>query len=282
MERLARAHLPGDIAAQWVQLLRPAARLRPAAPATDLIVGQLGGLPSLPSDVRWPEWPDHGPLSFVAAIDCDAIDDMGLDIALPPDGQLLFFYFDGQLDDGRSLVIYSDPASVQGARVLFVPSEKHAAPRACPDGLKPYPRIDLIAALTATYPTFEDLFLMDTFRTAGQTRREFVDHPVNNTSFVEALFELELGPRHQIGGYASPVQGAVEYEVAQAALGGKVPWESPALSTEARRWRLLLQIDTDDRANMTWGDAGMLYWMIRPSDLLERRFEAASFTWQCM
>jgi uncharacterized protein YwqG len=32
---------------------------------------------------------------------------------------------------------------------------------------------------------------------------------------------------------------------------------------------------------MDWGDAGSLYWMIRPEDLTARRFDAAGFTWQC-
>lgn len=32
---------------------------------------------------------------------------------------------------------------------------------------------------------------------------------------------------------------------------------------------------------MTWGDAGALYWLIRPKDLAERRFDRARFTWQC-
>ncbi|MFD3645178.1 DUF1963 domain-containing protein [Streptomyces cyaneofuscatus] len=32
---------------------------------------------------------------------------------------------------------------------------------------------------------------------------------------------------------------------------------------------------------MMWGDAGVLYWLIRPEDLAERRFERAMSTWQC-
>ncbi|MFK0044323.1 DUF1963 domain-containing protein [Streptomyces sp. NPDC090741] len=39
--------------------------------------------------------------------------------------------------------------------------------------------------------------------------------------------------------------------------------------------------DTDDAADMMWGDAGVLYWLIRPQDLAECRFDRAMFTWQC-
>ncbi|MGG7575788.1 DUF1963 domain-containing protein [Streptomyces sirii] len=44
---------------------------------------------------------------------------------------------------------------------------------------------------------------------------------------------------------------------------------------------LLAQFDSDDDADMMWGDCGALYWLIRPEDLADRRFDRAMFTWQC-
>jgi uncharacterized protein YwqG len=123
--------------------------------------------------------------------------------------------------------------------------------------------------------------LIEAFRAPGEDLRSFLKHPVNDDGFMEALGELETGPVHQVGGYARPIQGPVEYEVALAALGGKIARKDPSLEREARSWRLLAQIDSDERATMMWGDVGMLYWMMRPSDLLARSFNAASFTWQC-
>src|SRR5258706_14786932 len=98
---------------------------------------------------------------------------------------------------------------------------------------------------------------------------------------MEALGELEIGPVHQVGGYAHPIQGPVEYEVALATLGGKIARKDPTFEQEARAWKLLVQIDSDEGAKMMWGDVGMLYWMMRPRDLVTRAFDAASFTWQC-
>lgn len=37
---------------------------------------------------------------------------------------------------------------------------------------------------------------------------------------------------------------------------------------------LLLQVDSDDAAAMTWGDVGRLYFLTRREDLLARRFDA--------
>ncbi|MEU0355643.1 DUF1963 domain-containing protein [Streptomyces cyaneofuscatus] len=37
----------------------------------------------------------------------------------------------------------------------------------------------------------------------------------------------------------------------------------------------------ESRGHDVWGDAGVLYWLIRPEDLAERPFERAMFTWRC-
>jgi uncharacterized protein YwqG len=108
-----------------------------------------------------------------------------------------------------------------------------------------------------------------------------MDHPVNADDFLEALHERHTGPVHQVGGYAEPVQGPVEHEVADAALNNMVPYGDPRLDAEARRWELLLQVDSDDDLDMMWGDVGTLYWMARPEDLANNDLANISFTWQC-
>lgn len=273
-------HLPGDVAETWIRLLRPAARLKHAE-SGDPVVGQLGGLPALHDSAAWPTWTDEGPLTFVASIDCEALLSISLDIALPREGTLAFFYFDGQYDDAQSLVIFEEPETLQGSRVLYIPADATAVPRPCPAGIEAYPRVDLSAERVATYPNFEHASLIEAFRAPGEDLRSFLDHPVNDDRFMEALDALETGPVHQVGGYARPVQGPVEYEVAVATLGGKIAQKDPSLAREARKWRLLAQIDSDEAAKMMWGDVGTLYWMMRSSDLMARAFGAASFTWQC-
>ena len=280
VEHVAREHLPGAIADTWITLLRPAARLVQAN-LGDPVVGQLGGLPELHEAAVWPHWSEHGPLTFVASLNCGQLASMGLDIPLPREGTLAFFYFDGQVDGGRSIVFYEDPESSEGSRVLYIPPHAAVVPRPCPPGIKPYPRINLTAQPVATYPNMQHRALIEAFQRPGDDPRSFQDHPVNDDSFMEELWELETGPAHQVGGYAYPVQGPIEDEVAQLTLGGKIAWTDPALEREARTWTLLAAIDSDERTRMMWGDAGMLYWMVRPRDLETGDFDAASFTWQC-
>jgi uncharacterized protein YwqG len=273
---VARKHLPHDMAERWVALLRPGIRLDDDDDAPGPVVGHLGGAPELPLDVAWPEWPGHGPLSFIAAFDCAAIPTATTGPQFPAVGTLLFFYFDGQYDNAEALVIYDDFESQAGARVLYVPAGTVTSRRATPDGIEPYSEVWLRASIVATAPSYDHFSIHDAFpEIAGSG----TDHPVCADDFVDAL-DLGYYFGHQLGGHALPVQGPVEAEVAHVALG-RVDWRSPDLAAEVVRWRLLAQIGSDSRAGMMWGDCGMLYWLITEEDLEAHRFDRALFTWQC-
>jgi Domain of unknown function (DUF1963) len=276
---IAREHLPAEVAGRWLQLLRPAAALRHAGPGAR-VAAVLGGQPRLPRSVGWPAWEDHGPLSFVAAIDCAALAAVPLDITLPQAGALLFFYFDGQYDNHAATIGYWDPATLAGARVLYAGPGEVTSTRACPDGIKPYERVNLAVEQIVTFPGFEHPDLQAMFKAPGEDLRSFLKHPVNDDGFGEALHERRAGPFHQVGGYATPVQGPVEYEAAMAAVGS-VAYDDPLVAAEQARWTLLIQVDSDDRAGMMWGDCGALYWLSRREDLTDGHIGNTSFTWQC-
>ncbi|MCX5377886.1 YwqG family protein [Streptomyces sp. NBC_00091] len=279
LSALAHQHLPSDVAARWVGLLRPAVRLETAA-ASDIAVGQIGGLPKLPAEVEWPSWEGHGPLSFIASVDCAMLPAGAVDITLPAEGTLSFFYFDGQLDDGEALVLAEDRESRAGARVLYTTADETCGERDAPAGLKPYPRVPLAArpGMTATEPWHPQV--RDAFAPGAPLGNRY-DHPVCGQDFLDAVWEFGDEAGHQIGGHAHSIQNPVEIEVAEAVTDGDVSWGDPALDKEIGNWVLLAQFDSDDAADMMWGDAGVLYWLIRPQDLAERRFDRAMFTWQC-
>ncbi|MFE2053895.1 YwqG family protein [Streptomyces sp. NPDC059459] len=276
---LALQHLSTGDAEKWIGLLRPGVRLEVAIGSDD-VAGRLGGLPALPAASKWPVWEGHGPLSFVASIDCARLPTAASDIDLPEAGTLLFFYFDGQLDDGDALVLAEDRDSWAGARVLYVAADERVAERGTPAGLKPYPLVPLTARVEMTaaepwHPSVRSAFA------PGAPLGNRYDHPVCSQEFLDALWEFDDEVGHQIGGHAHSVQNPVEIEIAEAILEGEVSWEDPRLSEEAGNWVLLAQFDSEDAADMMWGDAGALYWLICPEDLAERRFERAMFTWQC-
>jgi uncharacterized protein YwqG len=45
------------------------------------------------------------------------------------------------------------------------------------------------------------------------------------------------------------------------------------LDAGASDWRLLLQVDSEERTGMYWGGSGRIYFLIRHRDLQDRRFE---------
>ncbi|WP_410634041.1 YwqG family protein [Amycolatopsis sp. cmx-4-83] len=280
LSALADEWLPPEVAAAWAGLFRPGIRLVSEGPGPR--VGRLGGAPVLPEDVPWPEWPGRGPLDFLAAVDCAALPREFLSIPLPAAGTLLFFSFDADRRESDDTPMLED---AEASRVVFVPAGVPAAERAAPDGVDPYPARDLFGEVVATAPEQEHILLDQTETASGETlaeAAEMVELPgeyVGAEVFGQLVWQLhEKGPHHQIGGFAAPVQGAVEIEVAANVLGGH---QDPGLVEEAARWVLLAQLDSDDDAGMIWGDAGMLYWVIRAEDLEAGRFDRARCTLQC-
>jgi hypothetical protein len=311
LAQAGRDYFSADDARTWEGLLRPAFHLRALADGRrEPVVAYLGGLPLLPEDVEWPEWKDHGPLYFVGALDCSQLPTADLDLPLPASGQLLFFYFDGL---GEGSVVYSDADSVvNGTRVLYVPEDAEIAERAAPEEMTPFPRLLLTGELIATAPDNENPALIAAYGdpSAAATYCAYPTVDPEGTGFWEALDAIrrEHRPQHQVGGYAMPVQGAVEPEGAtvlyQTSLDQAAPEQNviapgavgedgaaadgdaadepdPAAIRElAAELVLLAQVDSDSRSGMSWADTGRLYWLIRRDDLAAGRFDKATFTWQ--
>ncbi|CAL9361100.1 hypothetical protein SUDANB95_00667 [Actinosynnema sp. ALI-1.44] len=279
----ARRVLPPDVAERWISLIRPGVHLRVRDRGRR--VGQLGGVPLLPADVPWPEWEGEGSLNFVASIDCGRLPGNSLDIALPDSGTLLLFYYDPEsayldnTDYHPSVVGSWDPKTQAGARVLYVPAGVAVTERDTPPDIEAYDYAPLVATPVATGPDWHHPEFRALCRDLSEDDLDFLDDHHNANDFTRALHDLRFRPSHQVGGHADPVQSPVELEAARSALGADAPWSDVA--EEARRWTLLAQIDSDREADTCWGDAGTLYWLIRPEDLAARAFEASAFTWQC-
>jgi Domain of unknown function (DUF1963) len=301
LAEIGRHYLDPHDATAWTGLLRPAFRLRPRV-AGEAVAGYLGGNPQLPDDVAWPVWEGHGPLTFVGAVDCGALPGLELDIPLPAQGALLFFYFDGQYERGPDdagfkdagsadtrfedaaddTVGFWDPQSLTGgARVLYLEADAEMNDRSAPAGISAFPLVLLGGEVIATEPGLESAAFTGTFGDPYDPQSPV--GAVTSDEFLTAVDSVRYpqAPHHRIGGYPMPVQGPVEDEAAHAPRPDGSPRDDADRAALAARLVLLAQIDTDDRAGMCWGDAGRLYWLIDPDDLAARRFEAATFTWQC-
>jgi hypothetical protein len=282
---IARTHLPADVADRWVAMLRPAVRLVRAGDV-DTVIARIGGRPVVPPDFAWPVWEGSGPLSFVGEVDLAALAEEALDpgVELPSTGRLLTFYFDGSYDDFASIVGMWDRTTLAGARLVHVAEPRSTcAPLAPPDRVPEFGEQLLSGRQITTHPGWEHPLLRAEFGAEDWDFDAWRAHPTQRDAFNEALFALDEGdaPRHQIGGWADPVQGPVELEVAQAAIPEEIAYGDTAHLAEAAAWHPLLQVDSDDTSQMMWGDVGMLYWLRRTSGGDPRDLDPVSFTWQC-
>lgn len=238
---------------------------------------RLGGRPNLPAELQWPTW-KGSPLAFVAQLELSELPQIP-GLLLPRTGALYFFYEGGEQawgfspeDKGSSLVLYSED------------SVKNHPERDFPETSLQHLRfkgVPLIAqSIEETVPGVQDVLfqtlLLDT------DEREFY------WKFLEKWSERTPQVAHRVGGYPDCVQGDPKLEAQLVSHGlycgnksgydeGKVRGLWPA----AADWELLLQVDSEEKAEMMWGDVGRIYFLIRRTDLEQRHFDKSWLIFQC-
>lgn len=238
---------------------------------------RLGGLPTIAGTHEWPSVEGRS-LSFVGEIDLVGVGAVFRPGWLPESGTLHFFY--DMVDEPWGF----DPADRGHWAVLYSPA---AAPRS--ETIAPAdfsgdfvcPQVGLAANAASSYP--------DPLLLQGQLGL-LADLPESEWQTID---DFRTGsrpdPLHQVGGYASPIQQPdMELQCQLASngiyLGGPEGYRSPeaaALASGAADWRLLLQVDSDDGANMMWGDSGMLYFFVREQDARKGDFSRVWLVLQC-
>jgi len=270
-----RARVPGVAGDEWVGLLRPAVGLTTGdgAGGTDgPVVGQLGGVPSLPDGMWWPEWDGIGPLSFGVSLDCAALSTFDTGVALPTDGTLLFFCYDRQIDF-ELFVSLDVPSTQAGARVVYLPAGTPVRPRATPEPLRAHPARALHARPTWSAVPSENPAARALLATVPDAERGAAWQAVTE---AEAWFDAGRA-RHQVGGYPRTIQGDITSRVVGTKLG-RLGADSPMWAMEARRWVTLLQVDSGGADEVPWGELGIVYWLIRREDLIAGAFGDAVMT----
>lgn len=271
--RLVDAGL-GRHQAALVGLARPGVRLESHpidAPTRRGSRSRIGGDPDVPSDFAWPTYRDV-PQSFVAQIDLAEVHHL-LPGALPDSGLLSFFY------DSEQSVWGFDPAEVGASRVVYFADHMALHSRVSPVEHPAFVGFEprwLMPKLETSFCPWESFDL----GTLGLSRDEYF-------AYADVL-PTDTSPLHRLLGHPSPVQNdmQLECELVSGGLycGNPSGYEDPraaSLAAGAADWRLLLQIDTDDDANMMWGDCGMLYWWMRDDDIRNARWDRAHLILQC-
>ncbi|MCS7300047.1 MAG: YwqG family protein [Fimbriimonadales bacterium] len=268
-----RARILGSSIAHYVDaivpLLRPTILLRTAPEQESVPVGacKLGGAPDLPPEFEWSHR-NETPLAFVAQIDLSVVKPYDLQNLLPPAGMLYFFC------DAVELV-WGDPEDRDGWRVYYYDgSREWLLPAALPDTMPDDARFREVAVypeLIYTLPDHEELEFI-----APELYRQMTDDE------SDAYHELRLkliptSSYHWMLGHHTPIQYPANAQAIEAMYG--IPYEQA--SARAQELVLLLQLDSDDDADMMWGDVGTLYFWIHQDDLAARRFDRVWLIMQC-
>ena len=268
----------GDLAHQVAEVVAPLRKTTVVLRASETkSASYLGGRPPAFPGLQWPD-KDGRPLGFLACIDLSQV---GAIDWLPRAGLLLFFYdldkqpwgFDPKDGGGWAVIHLVDSTEVTG--VAAFPAGLEADWR--------LPRRDITFRVASIPPPWELAPLDSPDHTDEQAERLW--------NALDDLREAQYGPgpKHQIGGYPKPIQGAeMELECQLASngiyVGDPSGYQDPrvaALREGAKDWRLLLQVDSDDDLNVMWGDVGMIYFWVREQDARRGDFTKTWLILQC-
>lgn len=231
-------------------------------------LSKMGGLPDLPEGVAAPLRGGRR-LDLLAQIDLSELPATDPPHGLPASGVLQFFY------DAQEQPWGYDPKDRGGAVVLF---HENAASLRRAEGKPAFPARRAAFTPAAQLPDADSLWI----GRLGEVEKE------RFRKLRERLDDAFRAQGHQLLGHPWVIQNAMEEECQLVTngiyLGGDRPIDpkkAEALKKHADEWRLLLQVDSDDFLNTSWGDAGMVYYWIRREDLDARRFEKIWVILQC-
>jgi uncharacterized protein YwqG len=297
--RLIEAGIEPTRAAALAELVRPSIALLPEAAADDsaLLVGstKLGGSPDLPAGMPWPvrrpyrlvvprgnrkPMQQERPLAFLAQIAMsDATAVGGTDLGLPKWGLLSFFY------DAESQPWGFDPGDAVGFKLMWFGDhvlQRREPPEALEQRFNPVPLAAQARECVPAFDTFAVSQILTSADDAKSTRGQLIDLLAGEGK------EDFSNAGHAIGGWPFPIQGEMETEcqlVANGVFCGGPEGYSSERAARLRRgaadWRLILQLDTDERAGWMWGDGGKIYVWMREQDVRARRFDRCWTILQC-
>jgi uncharacterized protein YwqG len=228
---------------------------------------KVGGLPDLPPDLSWPEFGGL-PQSFIAQIRLPEVKPYDTEGALPAKGMLWFFY------DAKQETYGDDPQNRGAWQILFQEGDLTNLKRtSAPAKLPAESRFQACSVRFAAEITLSQV---------PQTEIANYDWSDEELEKYEDLI-FQLTPpdqrafRHRLLGNPDLIQDDMRLQC-QLVSHGITDEDDPhaqELKKGAMDWRLLFQVDTDERIGMRWSSTGMLYYWITSTNLQARHFDTA-------
>lgn len=266
--------LPAALAPHRERLLateRPIVRLLPqyddTSPQASLLDSRIGGVPYLPEGLAYPTNHKYEPLQLLCQLDLSTLPPV---LPLPERGLLQFFIdpwsflYGMQLgkDDkmGHEVRYFAEPTAARpveevrlkmpdfGAAAYVGPMEAAVAAQGIP----------------VTFEAAQQLAGSSDAHFSRRLGEDFWEQlPDDDFKTREAYDRSNFDNGHHLGGYATFTQGDPRYT-----QSGDLTYH-------------LLQLDSDDRLGLMWGDMGIAHFFISRKALEAGQFEKATFYWDC-
>lgn len=222
---------------------------------------KVGGAPYLPKGEPWPCAPDGKELFFLAQINFAQMPRLA---PFPEKGIIGFYIHDDDLygmdfDNGENQDYF---------RVLFFPetTENESVLQSGPASFRDYE--DLLPhhpdeCYPLSFSLEEGIAPITDFRFYEKMGADFFRQFGEQEWDVMAEYEKSMrATGHRIGGYAYFTQDDPRSK------------DNPML--------LLLQLDSDEKMDLMWGDMGVGHFFIREQDLAARNFSGVLYDWDCL
>lgn len=252
---------------------------------------KIGGKPAVPHDFEWPRYLGEAydnvmkerPLSFMAQINLEDVEDFDTENLLPRTGILSFFYEQMSMRWGFA------PEDKGSARVYYFPEKESLIAMDMPGDMDPdavMPELAVTFEKHISIPEFEDF------------PAESADMDIEWEDYDECRAECgyvcdEWGEVTKLLGYPDTIQSSMEEECESLARSYRrgCPEDYEAIPKDiieeieekSKDWILLFQMGTvecDDQEFM-FGDCGHIYYWIRKQDLEKKDFEKVWLILQC-
>lgn len=238
----------------------------------------LGGMPHLPAGMEWPTRNDGTPLALLLEVFLDEVPNFVGREDLPAAGVLQAWYDSEGLpydaEDGALVLYHADADSL-----IFVEDEPDGTVHNhCP--VRFQPRVSVMSSY--------HLAVLDiTDAPAGSDDDENDRHYAFHERLSHTAVEMAVGqplPRAEDGSLAEAAYDSSTFAayVPHQLMGHMATIQDENYDPE---FQLLFQIDSDDGdedcPGWSWGDAGILWFHIKPEDLKARRFDRVSYQWSC-
>ncbi len=279
-------------------LLKSSIRIRThAVPEENLEIGisKIGGSPDLPKDFDWPEIEnDKLSLSFLAQFNLSKLAQYDEEKALPSSGMLYIFF-----DTIREIIHGYDEDYNEVSKIMYLDVEPEELFRAQPPKQLVDIRNDLwdagtfrSCAVTFTkekvLPNLDSLYI----RELGLTKTEdkLYVQLLQEISKIynkkeDLMLRLPIHVTHRLLGYSDGnngnfmefdcqllLEGTLWREILKGAYVNLDESNKLRIKEKSKNWRLIFQIDSDHRAQTSWGDVGRIYFWIQDDKLQGRDF----------